>query len=39
VDCRPIDTEGVVVAAGFTTTAVQNLEIWTMPVRIVIGKK
>jgi demethylmenaquinone methyltransferase/2-methoxy-6-polyprenyl-1,4-benzoquinol methylase len=37
VDCRPIDTEGVVSAAGFKITAVQDLEIWTMPVRVVLG--
>jgi demethylmenaquinone methyltransferase/2-methoxy-6-polyprenyl-1,4-benzoquinol methylase len=37
VDCRPIDTEAVVSAAGFRITTVQDLEIWTMPVRVVIG--
>lgn len=37
VDCRPIDTEGVVSAAGFQIAAVQDLEIWTMPVRVVVG--
>lgn len=37
VDCRPIDTEGVVSAAGFRVTAVEDLEIWTMPVRAVVG--
>jgi demethylmenaquinone methyltransferase/2-methoxy-6-polyprenyl-1,4-benzoquinol methylase len=37
VDCRPIDTEAVVKAAGFRVTNVQDREIWTMPVRVVIG--
>jgi demethylmenaquinone methyltransferase/2-methoxy-6-polyprenyl-1,4-benzoquinol methylase len=37
VDCRPIDTEGIVSAAGFRVATVQDLEIWTMPVRIVVG--
>jgi demethylmenaquinone methyltransferase/2-methoxy-6-polyprenyl-1,4-benzoquinol methylase len=37
VDCRPIDTEGVVSAAGFRVAKVEELAIWTMPVRIVIG--
>jgi demethylmenaquinone methyltransferase/2-methoxy-6-polyprenyl-1,4-benzoquinol methylase len=37
VDCRPIDTEGVVSAAGFRVTTVQDREIWTMPVRVVVG--
>ncbi|HEY1187872.1 MAG TPA: class I SAM-dependent methyltransferase, partial [Gemmata sp.] len=37
VDCRPIDTEGVVSAAGFRVTAAQDLEIWTMPVRVVVA--
>lgn len=37
VDCRPIDTEGVVAAAGFRVAAVQDLTIWTMPVRVVVG--
>jgi demethylmenaquinone methyltransferase/2-methoxy-6-polyprenyl-1,4-benzoquinol methylase len=37
VDCRPIDTEAVVAAAGFRATGVRDLEIWTMPVRVVVG--
>jgi demethylmenaquinone methyltransferase/2-methoxy-6-polyprenyl-1,4-benzoquinol methylase len=37
VDCRPIDTERVVSAAGFRITSAQDLEIWTMPVRVVVG--
>jgi demethylmenaquinone methyltransferase/2-methoxy-6-polyprenyl-1,4-benzoquinol methylase len=37
VDCRPIDTEGVVSAAGFRVASVQDLTIWTMPVRVVVG--
>ena len=39
VDCRPIDTEAIVSAAGFTVEKVQDLEIWTMPVRVVVGVK
>jgi ubiquinone/menaquinone biosynthesis C-methylase UbiE len=39
VDCRPIDTEGVLTTAGFKVSSVQDLEIWTMPVRVVVGKK
>jgi ubiquinone/menaquinone biosynthesis C-methylase UbiE len=38
VDCRPIDTEGVVSAAGFRVATVRDLEIWTMPVRVVVGR-
>jgi ubiquinone/menaquinone biosynthesis C-methylase UbiE len=38
VDCRPIDTEGVLKTAGFTVLSVQDLEIWTMPVRVVVGR-
>ncbi|HEX4606997.1 MAG TPA: methyltransferase domain-containing protein [Urbifossiella sp.] len=37
VDCRPIDTDGVVAAAGFRVAGVTDLEIWTMPVRVVVG--
>jgi ubiquinone/menaquinone biosynthesis C-methylase UbiE len=39
VDCRPIDTEGVLSAAGFKIAAVRDLEIWTMPVRVVVGER
>ncbi len=38
VDCRPIDTAGVVAAAGFRVTGTRDLEIWTMPVRVVVGQ-
>lgn len=38
VDCRPIDTEAVVSAAGFQIANVKDLEIWTMPVRVVVGR-
>jgi demethylmenaquinone methyltransferase/2-methoxy-6-polyprenyl-1,4-benzoquinol methylase len=37
VDCHPIDTEAVVSAAGFKVTTVQDREIWSMPVRVVVG--
>lgn len=39
VDCRPIDTEALVSAAGFEVASCEDLEIWTMPVRVVIGRK
>lgn len=39
VDCQPIDTEDVVRAAGFEVKTVQEREIWTMPVRVVVGVK
>jgi len=39
VDCQPIDTEGVVAQAGFQIQSVQEREIWTMPVRVVVGIK
>lgn len=39
VDCRPIDTEKVISAAGFRTLSVTDLEIWTMPVRVVVAER
>ena len=39
VDCRPIDTAAVVSAAGFRIVSVAELEIWTMPVRVVVGQQ
>lgn len=39
VDCRPIDTEALVSAAGFQIASHQDLEIWTMPVRVVVGQR
>ena len=38
VDCRPIDTERVLSAAGFNIDSVTDLEIWSMPVRVAIGR-
>ena len=38
VDCRPIDTEALVAAAGFQIATVEDLAIWTMPVRVVVGR-
>ena len=35
VDCRPIDVEDLLEGAGFEIVGVQDMEIWTMPVRIV----
>jgi demethylmenaquinone methyltransferase/2-methoxy-6-polyprenyl-1,4-benzoquinol methylase len=39
VDCRPIDVAGVLTAAGFTLVSRQDLEIWTMPVGVVVARK
>ncbi|MFO0798881.1 MAG: methyltransferase domain-containing protein [Gemmataceae bacterium] len=38
VDCQPIDTDGLVAAAGFTVATVADREIWTMPVRVVTAR-
>ncbi len=37
VDCQPIDVEAVVTTAGFQIAKVVEMEIWTMPVRGVVG--
>jgi demethylmenaquinone methyltransferase/2-methoxy-6-polyprenyl-1,4-benzoquinol methylase len=39
VDCQPIDVEGLVEKAGFPIVKVDEMEIWTMPVRAVVGRK
>ncbi len=39
VDCQPIDLEQFVRQAGFEIMQVVDMEIWTMPVRAVIGRK
>jgi demethylmenaquinone methyltransferase/2-methoxy-6-polyprenyl-1,4-benzoquinol methylase len=39
VDCRPIETEGLVREAGFEVTYTEDREIWTMPVAVVVGRK
>ena len=39
VDCQPIDVEGVVEKADFAIVKVVEMEIWTMPVRAVVGRK
>jgi len=39
VDCRPIDPASVVKAAGFSIVSTTDLQIWTMPVAVVVGKK
>jgi demethylmenaquinone methyltransferase/2-methoxy-6-polyprenyl-1,4-benzoquinol methylase len=39
VDCQPIDLEGYVRAAGFEVVQVVDMEIWTMPVAAVVGRK
>jgi demethylmenaquinone methyltransferase/2-methoxy-6-polyprenyl-1,4-benzoquinol methylase len=37
VDCRPIDLAGLLTAAGFRVTRQTNLEIWSMPVAVVVA--
>ncbi len=37
VDCQPIDVEAVVTKAGFEIAKVIEMEIWTIPVRAVVG--
>jgi len=39
VDCQPIDVEAVVTTAGFQIAKVVEMEIWTMPVRRVVGTR
>jgi demethylmenaquinone methyltransferase/2-methoxy-6-polyprenyl-1,4-benzoquinol methylase len=39
VDCQPIDATGMLVEAGFQISRETDLEIWTMPVRVVVGVK
>ena len=39
VDCQPIDTEGLVAKGNFAIAHVVEMEIWTMPVRVVVGHK
>jgi demethylmenaquinone methyltransferase/2-methoxy-6-polyprenyl-1,4-benzoquinol methylase len=39
VDCRPIDPAALIKAAGFTVKKTIDLEIWTMPVAVVVGEK
>jgi ubiquinone/menaquinone biosynthesis C-methylase UbiE len=39
VDCQPIDLEGFVKGAGFEVVNVVDMEIWTMPVTAVLGRK
>jgi ubiquinone/menaquinone biosynthesis C-methylase UbiE len=39
VDCQPIDVEQFVNNAGFHIQTVEEMEIWTMPVRAVVGVK
>ena len=39
VDCQPIDVEEFVGDAGFNVQTVEEMEIWTMPVRAVVGFK
>ena len=39
VDCRPINPEAVVTAAGFQRVSRTDLQIWTMPVAVVVAEK
>lgn len=39
VDCTPIDVAGFVRDAGFMESQESRMEIWTLPVAIVVGKK
>lgn len=39
VDCRPIDNEALLKASGFEIENVIDLEIWSMPVRTVVGTR
>ena len=39
VDCQPIDLKGFVSGAGFEVAKVVEMEIWTMPVLAVVGRK
>jgi demethylmenaquinone methyltransferase/2-methoxy-6-polyprenyl-1,4-benzoquinol methylase len=38
VDCRPIDVEKFVTDAGFAMTHDERIQIWTMPVAVVVAK-
>jgi len=38
VDCQPIDVVRLLSESGFSIAAEQEIEIWTMPVRIVVGR-
>ncbi|WP_299463374.1 class I SAM-dependent methyltransferase [uncultured Gimesia sp.] len=37
VDCQPIDAAGFLKDAGFTITAENSMDIWTMPVAVLVG--
>ncbi|MFO0841719.1 MAG: methyltransferase domain-containing protein [Gemmataceae bacterium] len=39
VDCQPIDLEGYIRGAGFQVVQTVDMEIWTMPVVAVVGRK
>ncbi|QDU36391.1 Demethylmenaquinone methyltransferase [Maioricimonas rarisocia] len=38
VDCRPIDVDEVLNAAGFEVASSERMEIWTMPVAMVVAR-
>ena len=39
VDCRPINPAAHLEAAGFQVEQQIDLDVWTMPVAVVIGRK
>ncbi len=39
VDCRPIDVSRTLESAGFKIVQQQCLDMWTMPVAVVVGEK
>jgi demethylmenaquinone methyltransferase/2-methoxy-6-polyprenyl-1,4-benzoquinol methylase len=38
VDCRPIDPAALLKAGGYQIASENRIEIWTMPVAIVVGR-
>jgi demethylmenaquinone methyltransferase/2-methoxy-6-polyprenyl-1,4-benzoquinol methylase len=39
VDCRPIDPAAEMKQGGFQIASEERMEIWTMPVAAVVGRK
>lgn len=37
VDCQPIDAAALLTAAGFEITYQESMQIWTLPVAVVVG--
>jgi demethylmenaquinone methyltransferase/2-methoxy-6-polyprenyl-1,4-benzoquinol methylase len=38
VDCAPIDVVAVMTDAGFAVEVVQAARMWTLPVKVVVGR-